>query len=243
MRFCYFLLIIFFLSCKTKIKTIPVSKKDSLKQKVDTFNLRDLIKDPSLQHDIGLEEFEIKDKSGEANPIKFPKLSAKDFPAVKKVLDSFLKSEMIEMRETLKENPVAKDKGRWFVWLGPVCLYRDDKHLSFAFQGGQQFTSSSAGWHFYAINFDIRKNRQIFLGDYFILKTHEDSVRLGELITRTAQREHTLNEYIEINGQTSFCFDKENVYFLFDRYNVKGTDGVSSVKKKHILGYINPAYR
>src|SRR5258705_12432247 len=107
MRF-YYVLIIFLFSCKTKDTAVQTAKSDSPEKKIDTFNLRDLNKDPSLQQGIKLHELVIKDRGGDSNIVEYPKLSDNDIPGVKKILDSFLKDEIAYMKETLKENPAAK---------------------------------------------------------------------------------------------------------------------------------------
>jgi hypothetical protein len=214
----------------------------------DTFNTRDLAREPSLQADIALDTIDIPmNKKHKGITMIYPKVSKEEFPDVYRSIDQLIKTTKKEFSELVKDEPVRyfKDYDRyegWSMGMGPVSLYQTEKVISYAVEDGRGYTGMPSGFEYNIINYDLEKKKEIELGDYFILNTPADTAYLEGIIGRAMNREFSIKQRTEYLGQINFSFDDFYVYFYFDKYDILGF-GISSIKKKYIIDHINPAYR
>jgi len=246
-------LVVAFYSCtdqKDEPKEVPSISKEVYHPPSDTFNVRDLLRGPSLQLDIPLDTIEIpQNKKHKGMTIVYPKLSKEDFPEVYKSIEELIKISKKEFYEMVKDDKVVyhSESGLyegWSMGMGPVSLYQTDKVISFSIEDGRAYTGMPSGFEYNMINYDLERKKKITFKDYFILNTAADSAYMERLIARAMNREQDFNlkKFIEFHEGINFSFDDDYVYFYRDKYDALGF-GITSIKKKYILDHINPGYR
>lgn len=224
--------------------------KDTLHMDNDSFNVRNMYINPSLQPDIHIDTIQVNTTNKHTGITIFhPKFSGKECATVNMQVNALIKKKKDEFYEMIKDEKVIYDTGMktyegWSMGIGPVCLYRTDKVISICIENGSGFTGMPSGFEYNVINYDIENGKKISFKDYFILNNAVDSLNIERLIGRAMGREaeFRLKEFIEYRGGINFSFDDTCVYIYLDKYDVLGW-GISSIKKKYIREHINPRYR
>ncbi|HEV7779778.1 MAG TPA: hypothetical protein VGO58_00855 [Chitinophagaceae bacterium] len=239
-------------SCReTKTKDQPATgkAKENLQVLSDTFNFRDPDNDTAaLQHDIELDTIEIAPtKRHTGISIICPVLSKQEFPVIHTKINDLIQQEKKQFDKMTKDDVVEFDSvlsmtRGWSMWIRPTLLYKTNQLVSFTFLSGSGFTGMSAGFAYHTINYDLGKKKEIGLGDYFILKSPEDSSFLATMIRRAINRDVDVKTYLEWQTDIVFGFDNNAVYFFCDKYHPWGW-GIFSIEKKFILDRINQLYR
>ena len=241
------LLLTFIWSCGSdNNKSIPIVGKDSFVKTIDSLQGRRIDLYPSLQEDIMLDTPHFKPSIHHMGiRVIMPVVSKNDHPWVWKQLDSIRRYSVSVFLEMVKEDTVHIDSVfEWgsSMWIEPKSLYKSDSLISFILENGHRSMTSS--FMFNTINFDCRMNRRIEFGDYFLLDTPADSISLSSIISRAGYKKDSLEakRYWDFYGPMDFGFDKENVYFCFEKFSVSGW-GAFSIRKKFLIDHIWQRYR
>jgi hypothetical protein len=168
---------------------------------------------------------------------------------VSKYIDGSIKTSVRDFQESTKDDLVEKQNGidqGWGMWIVPVCLYQDEKVLSYSIQVWSAYTGMPSGYEYSTINFDIEKNRQIGFDDFFIMKTSADSSFWADIISRSTgenSKQDEVRRLLEWDDPFMFSFDKERIYFLFESHGLLFPRQMGSVKRKYVASHINERYR
>jgi hypothetical protein len=101
-----------------------------------------------------------------------------------------------------------------------------------------------SNFEFKAISYDIEKKKSISFSDYFRLDTPADSVFWAHIISRSVDDSlGSLNRYLEWHGPVNFAFNKDVIYFFFDKHELFAGGQIGTVKKKYVMDYIREEYR
>lgn len=256
MRYCLIgLLWLSMYSCverKREAVKSPEIKDTTRLMRSDSFETADLRMLPDLQPGIILDTLE-SDERGYVNlSLILPRIDGRDLPIVSRFIDSLGRSKKNDFRESAsdwrKENQGKPDSLLWLtglgLWTKPILLYNDGKVLSFEFEDGISPPSTPSWYEFKGINYDIVRKRRIGLSSYFRLDSPADSAFWAHIISRAASDSvGNLGQFLEWHGPVNFAFNKDVIYFFFDRADLFGGGVVGSVKKKYVRDYIREEYR
>jgi hypothetical protein len=231
---------------KEKKSVSVVIAKDSLQygQTNDYFRV-----DPPyfLQKDILLDtvEYMRKDSSAEVAIIVPNKTS--ENAIIYRWIDSLRRIVMRKYREAPEVKDAPKEIYRQGFSVEPIHLFQSDKFMSYVIRSENGNGSTGSYFDTYIMNVDLKRNKQIHFEDFFVLKTHDDSLYLAEVTSRAIGYGNTFkeNEYQKMFYlRDNFAFDDDNVYFYFKRYDVVASHGpIGAVRKKFLSSYINPKYQ
>ena len=96
---------------------------------------------------------------------------------------------------------------------------------------------------YFAVNYDTMRKRFISFRDYFNFSGHVDSALVKSMIDYEVSCVNF--EWIILNKDIDFSFDKDNVYFYFDMFgHVRNPMGlVKKVKKEYLTNFIHEGYK
>lgn len=234
---------------KSEKSDLVTDKKNSVVARSDTFDVDDLQYKPSLQADILLDTVNLPESHRVWGTIVLPKISRLDHPVVYRYIDSLAKSKRKNYRETIQQEIVEPSDTSPIgfssdVWINPMVIYKTAKLISLAFEDGIGHSGTPSFYEFKTFNFDIEKKKQIQFSDYFKMETGADTLFWGNIISRCFSQDiGDLKTFLEWHGPISFAFDKDNVYFFFDRGELFAGGQIGAIKKKYIMEYIRQDYK
>src|SRR5260221_3174713 len=177
--------------------------------------------------------------------IVIPKTNVKELQSAQKLLISLIEKEKIKFVETITPDPRMRNaaSGNGFT-VFPQELYKDNKIISFLFENSYYHAGAAhPKSDFYTFNYDIQKQRQLNITDYFKLESDKDKDALVQLINSTFD-----NENIKVKKFYDFDFNikNETVTFNFDDYEVASyAFGLQRLpfNKSQIARFINSEYQ
>jgi hypothetical protein len=249
MKYCFTIIMMALLcACGNDIKNpAPVSKQDSL-EKPDTIRGKDISSHPSIPDDIVLDTISIKPTIHHVGiDVTMPVISPKDWPWVYNQLDSIKKYSMQEFKETVNDDTVYEENQTLYgfsLWVGPRSVYKTDSIISIVMENSMGSTGFPSSFGYTTINFDRRTRKKIEFADYFVLDTPADSTALSTIISLIGYNQDPIGvkKYWELYGEMNFAFDKENVYFCFDKGHLFSS-GITAFRKKYISHLIRKEFR
>jgi hypothetical protein len=247
------LLLIFVPACKEERKNkkpeITAVPKDSL-QEAENDNYFMVYTPLFLQKDILYDsaEYVRKDSCVEIS-IRLPKRTRGNAVIYKKIADIRKKAMQDFRRENKDGTGPCIYEEQEHIWLEPMHLFQTKKFISYIIRNSSGMTGGTTGFYNYVINYDLEEKKEIELDDFFRLKTHNDSLYINQIISRSIGEEEKFksskHEYERMFFlESNFAFDSTNVYFFFERYGIVGWGGqISVIRKKYLTAFINPRYQ
>jgi hypothetical protein len=242
---------LFFANCGDgdgKISKDIIAKDTLPPLHLDTTRGKDIGLEASLQENILFDSININAGLRHAGiSIVLPVISKKTNRWIATQLDRTKKGWMKDFTELVQDDTVYEANGSmqgFHMWIEPSNVYVTDSVVSIVLKNGYGHTGMPATWQFGAINFDKRTHREIKFTDFFIVDKGDGTISLPATISQACNREDTgmVRRFLAPDYDLPFGFDKENVYFCFDRGN-PFCSSVISIQRKFISHLIRKEYR
>jgi len=126
----------------------------------------------------------------------------------------------------------------------PLTIYKTHNLVSYGFLNIMVSEGMMRPYRrYFAINYDMQKNRFIRFSDYFDVQGKEDTSFLQWVIYSDMGMKDV--SVYKLRDGIIFSSDKENVYFYFDQFGDNGTAYgiVKGVKKKYLRQFIKDDYK
>ena len=256
MRYCWIgLLFLSMGSCVEKKEkgTAPVKIDNTARlTRSDSFDVADLQMESDLDPVIVIDTISFEGANGHVGlSLHIPRIDSRSLSIVYRFIDSLGRIQKSNFRDDVSAWNEDYGGEPDSVLLGsglsrdirPKLLYSDSEVVSLMFE--QYESRGMAGnFEYRGINYDRIRKKRIGFSDYFRLDTPTDSAFWRHIMLRVVDPPEQLGNvnFIE-NPPVKFAFNKDDIYFFFDRFELLGIGLICGIKKKYVSEYIREEYR